>query len=617
MKISNLGKSCYAQFARADVMNALAKAGIPSLRHTSLEEPQALCACERARKRLASHYGHLIELLKRLQGHDVNAAVAEVKERHLADEAQIGTFYDALVRDPAEPEIPMEPGLALFIQTGNRSIALLPDIEASASEPGQYPVFMATRWQTVVGLEQDSIARAMTPTEKAMRSRIVRSNRLWQRERWFVLPASDTAETNEAGQAVYFNDISLHNRPLDGWVDAFWGVQSGVRLPVPIGTSSESNLVFLITTFSPDVFEQWDMDVARQELRSLFSRLPADLAHLEDVLGRAFDEVLDPSNRLRRRYSRREADDYIAETVARNSGTASRELRDGLQSVLDVLYTQYRKPVPAAAKDALVAALRTQFEEKLAGLSFAVSLLNDIQDSETSLLRFSMRMLQHFFYHNQTNWVDGVQAVLNGLHNVSESEYLRVQNILGTAREEVIGRLDDIVGALPNSRPATMLKDRFYRVKNDIDMGLSLLPDGCRVHQFLDAMESVQSTRGCVVQIERDPEDLTRRFSIHPFLLTAILDNLLGRPGVHLRAFVAPDEDSVARRMVNVTAFFPGWDLPPEDEENFFLAPLGNRKGYYFTAQVLWREHGTIEYYRLREESPCHAVIHLTIPIEE
>ncbi len=617
MKISNLGKSCYAQFAREDVMKALRDAGIPSLRHTALDEPQALCAANRARNRLASHYDHLIDLLKRIDGPDVSSAVDEVEKRHTTDKTQIESFYEGLLRGSAEFGTPMEPGLALFIQTGNRSIALLPDIEASGNEPGQYPVFMATRWQEVVGLVHDSTGPIATPTEQALRSQIVRSNRLWQRERWFVLPASDTAETNEAGEAVYFNDISLHKRALDGWVDAFWGVQSGVRLRVPIGNSSESHLVFLITTFSPDVFEQWDMELVRGELRGLFSRLPADVAHLEGALEKTFLEVLDPCNKLKRRYDRQEAENCIAETIGRNAAKAPRELYDGLQSVLDVLYTQYRKPVPTAAKNALVDALRTTFEERLAGLSFAVSLLNDIQDSETNLLRFSMRMLQHFFYHNQTNWVDGVQAILNDLQNVSESDYGRVQDILGVAKTEVIDRLDDIVQALPDTTSARTLKHDFYRVKNDIDLGLSLLPDGCRVQHFWDALESVKTTRGCTVQIERTQEDLPRRFSIHPFLLTAILDNLLARPGVHLRAFVGPDEDSVTRRAINVTAFFSSWDLTPEEEENFFLAPLGNRKGYYFTAQVLWREHGTIEYYRLSEESPCHAVIHLKIPIEE
>jgi hypothetical protein len=525
---------------------------------STLTREQANLAKSRGRTRLELYYKQIDELLKNIRHTQKKDALDWIRYCKDRDWGLLSQIYDRLTESGNADGLP---GLALFLKIPGRSFALLPGMEQGDSRRTDR-IYMASAWNSAA-LE----AARDNHVEDTFNLAIVRTNRLWQRERWSVLPVEDTAEPSVlpvedtaepigSSAAAYFNNISLHERPVDGWVDAFWGVQSGIRIPISIPGAQKSKFEVLLTTFVPDAFREWD----------------------------------------------------------------------GIE-------TGYVKKIPPAVAKQIADSLQTKFEHELHGLSLTTSLLNDICGTEADLLASGMRMVAHFFHSDQTrpDWEKAVGMLLNRLRQIDPERYKTVED-LQHLRESAFKRLLTVSESMGED-----LNSQDWKEKLKAEIATPQVPSLRLLykqdHTIQDLVETLNSlVRDSESAIEPDltPTDLGRLLPtdrIHPFLLLAILDNLVNRPKVHVQVSVFKTKES--RETLHLTAFYPEWTLNLDDERDFLLRPLplpplgvhtGRTRpgyGFYLTAQVLWRCEGTIEYYRFGESTPvCPALIHLTLPLK-
>jgi hypothetical protein len=284
MNIPALATTCYDNIELCRLKSAITHIpGLSGLWDPPARDPSE--AIKRATARLGRYYANLRILLQVFGNSVPTDALNALGNLQLRDEELLGRIYAA-----AAEETSNEPGIAFFLRVKHRSIALLPTIVSSSGGTLDRTVYMASSWKA-------AISRALQPEErKALQIRILRSNLLWQRERIWVLPASDTVEAHgeEYGTkqlpTVFFNDISRHQSATDGWVDAFWGVQSGLRVAIPLPSVPNATFVLLLTTCRPGAFE-WDSvkerykqnvpsKIASKILAALRNELNAELAWL-------------------------------------------------------------------------------------------------------------------------------------------------------------------------------------------------------------------------------------------------------------------------------------------------------------------------------------------------
>lgn len=558
MDISNLGTECYERFPLDRVLKALREVKdlntvMDDLTRGGLTAAEENIACDRAKFRLNCYYEHLQNLIARIQHQDTIGACSILKSRRKQDEARLREFYDSL---HSQEETTSDPGLALFLQIGNRSIALLPG--TCEDSRNMNPVYMASKWQSV------AFEGTFCEDEAGeFRNRIERSNRLWQRERWWVLPASDSVEPlglrgqNNLAEVshVYFNNISLHQKGIDGWVDAFWGVQCGIRLALPIRGHDDTKLVMLLTTFLPDAFKGWD-----------------------------------------------------------ESAKVSINMRQVQQE------EPYVKAVPDSVARKIVAVLVEEFRTELDGLSFATSVLQDVSKSETSLIANAMKLLAHYSDRASQRvqnpiWEVQVFNLLDRLTRLSPNLYEAAKH-LEFPRDFVFKHLEALSEELPDQDNAVQWKNDLKQAAEGTHQ-FSLLPTNCTVGNFFDALKSLENQMGFTVNLNRADERPRARFisSIPSYLLTAIAENLVEKRDVTVDIDVKPNGLSM-----DLTAFYHKWRLSPDDERDFLLKPLngGRSTGFYLTAQVLWRYGGAVEYYRIGNDgnnTEDQALMRLQFPL--
>jgi hypothetical protein len=578
LDISNLGTAFYNNIDNERAVSALerALAGTPYDLVNSftqsihrIDPDQILLAKNRGRFRLSKYFDHVQELLTKISHEDVGTAVAFFQRQRAQDEKLFDEIYDRLA-DAAQNN--QMPGIALFLVLRRPSETCICDQKATfALFPGTkhtpQRVYMASRWYSIIqGMHDlatdESLSADVQEGIVNFSIRILRSNRLWQRERWPKTEKEETFEsTSDLDIIYYFNDISLHELPVDGWVDAFWGVQSGIRIPVPIGPDNDgSYLVILLTSNEPDTFAAWN------------KCLPDDI---------------------------------------------SKPLR-------------YQLPLSKDISDKIVQTFKLQFESELKGLEFAASLLRDFMTNEIHVFETAMKLLSHAFNPREPNpkWMNDFAGLINrikypfGADDVFDK--LKNHRSLDSLHEFLLGELETFSLTLPSSTLADVWKkdlDEAKKIKPD-DKSSSLLMDECSVCQFVKYLNKCTTNTNSTLFENDIPRAVqTRRINIHGFLLTAIADNLTrGRRQASLTVS-AIDEN------IEIIVFYPQWDLTREEEELFLLSPIPSksnpseppRLGFFLTANVLWSNGGTVQYYPLTEntgkEERYPAMIRLTIPL--
>lgn len=573
MNISNLGEGCYARFKRDRVIQAIKDIeGMSNLQLCQLSKEQARIATERAQARLKRYYEHLQELLGNIRHNKSDGVALRSLEKRddalqalnklaVEDNSLIAATYKKLT---SVSETKCIPGIALFLHTGNRSFALLPKMEGTSAKKDDNNVYMSRMWRQTLHIEAQSKNNLIN-----LETRLRRACRLWQRERWSVLPAStlsapkhtDTAEPFDKPDAGFFNNIMLHRQAVDGWVDAFWGVQSGIRLPIPIPDSEGSNLVILLTSYIPDAFTEWN----------------------------------ESSN-----------------TDAFTEGSESSDI--------------YVKPIPGELGNEAVALLEKVFEKELKGLSLATNLLKDVTDTEITLLESGMKMLGHYLHEQpdgkaeRLTWEKRIIQLTQKLRQVSDECYQDFREL-----ENPMNAAFNQLEIASNRLPCNEVSEQWTTdLKSFKEMGNEesnpLLPAAnCTVGILTKTIQSLQERRQATVtllpEVEGDLEYQIDRERIHPYLLTAILENLLAKGDVHLTLTIK-DEDN--EKFLQIIAFYHNWILNPMCEQDFLLKPLDpdptlnskrKRNGFYLTAQVLWRNNGLIEYYPLCENVESRAAL--------
>jgi len=534
MDISNLGTECYERFPLARVLKALREVKdlntvMDDLTRGGLTAEEENIACDRAKFRLNCYYEHLQNLIARIEHQETQVACSTLKKYREHDEARLREFYASLAQGyHSSGETTPDPGLALFLQIGDRSIALLPRICENSIKT---PVYMASKWQSVTF--EDTFCEDKA---EEFRNRIERSNRLWQRERWWVLPVSDSAEPLGLGRrlddVVYFNNISLHKREIDGWVDAFWGVQCGIRLALPIRGHDDTKLVMLLTTFLPDAFKDWDESMSQKQG---LEQLPYVKAVPDNVASK------------------------IVGVLVEEFGT---EL-DGLSFATLVL------------KDV------SKSETSL--IANAMKLLAHYSD------RASQRV------QNQI-WEVQVFNLLDRLSTLSPNLYEAAKH-LESPRDFVFKHLEALSEKLPDQENAVQWKNDLKQAAEGTHQ-FSLLPTNCTVGKFFDALKSLEKKMEFTVNLNREAERHRACFisSIPSYLLTAIAENLVEKRDVTVDIDVNPNGLS----MDLTAFYHKWKLSPDDERDFLLKPLNGGRStGFYLTAQVLWRYGGAVEYYRI------------------
>jgi len=549
MNLLNLGAVCYKRFNCSKVVESLLKIdGMFKIQSRQLNSDQVIKAKERAQARLRAYYSHLETLLQSVSHSRQQDALKTISALAKDDGRRIDSTYDSLAGGNDEIT---RPGIAIFLHVGNRSFALLPEIDGNSPTSQEGPVYMAPRWSETIFGPNDEI------TGNDLRLRILRSNRLWQRERWSVVPATNTVEPTGEKGAAFFNNIMLHDKPVDGWVDAFWGVQSGVRIPIPVNDGAGSQVILLLANYVPDAFEDWD----------------------------------------------RQPNEYV------------KPMPDGLaQSAIDIL-----------AQD---------FATELSGLSYATTLLSDVIHGETALLDSGMRVLAHYVdgerqspENPKSTWERRIVPLVQQLRQISPRLYGEISD-LERPMDTAFNRLEALAKRLPADEKTSQWRSNVLCERSNANLtAFSLLSRGCTIGDLAGALQSLQQSRQSTVTLS---QEVKQRYSqvvddslIHPYLLTAILENLLNRHNVSLHMSIKTDLERPDKKVLQLTAFYPEWMLDTKDENDFLLKPLASlgsertRNGFYLTAQVLWRHNGLIEYYPLCENTqpPRVALLNLSIPL--
>lgn len=546
MDISNLGAVLYRAFCCSRAFEGVRKLGedfpgLTSLLRVKLSESEVTSAKKRSLARLSLYYDHVQNLVEDFSEFQGAAGASAVLARKRGDDAKLlKDAYDSLAQ---RENVQGAPGMALFLQVGDRSYALLPELASSSSNQ---LVYMSESWREALfcSLEKNRV----DPFEEARRSlldRVERSNRLWQRERWSCLPVRSSAEPGGSNKAIVFNDISRHNEYIDGWVDAFWGVQSGVRLPVPIpGDFTEAAyLVLLFTTYVPDAFKSW----------------------VED---------------------------------------------DG---------KTYSFRLSEKDTEVLVDEFRDEFRSELEKLSLVVPFLCDIDNSERSLLEMAMRMLSHHYNPRPTGrkqWEREVFLLIDKLKGVSEYHFKKVAS-LKRPRAFVLSRLRSVADELEDCGDEAMTQwVKGLDSLEQKDHPSHSFPKSSSIRDLLKSMELLgKQVESHLIVDEQVKRHLGEEIVLDPFLFFAIFENLVNKHNVPVRVDIEDEK-------LTLTAFYNKWALHQKDERDFFLKPLTpqahnerRRIGFHLTAELIWRNQGTVEYYRL-EDLPGQSValIHIKTP---
>lgn len=236
-----------------------------------------------------------------------------------------------------------------------------------------------------------------------------------------------------------------------------------------------------------------------------------------------------------------------------------------------------------------------------------------------------MQLVSHYTYdsHESPAWEGRVVSLVHQLRQVAPAMATRVQG-LTKLRELSFRRLEAVARRLPaNEECSTWKRSLEWQIKEGDRADFTPLTPKYTLGQLVHALKAFEGgTRSTVSIAEAARAELDRVVNVDGLLLSAVLKNVVDKHGVSVTIATKTCEGG-AGLWLSVAAFYNVWRLPTALEEDFLLKPLqrveGERKrvGFYLTAQVLWRNAGTIEYYRLSETQggQTQALIHLGIPL--
>ncbi|MGA2734656.1 MAG: hypothetical protein ABSG35_18925 [Syntrophobacteraceae bacterium] len=581
MDISHLGSSFYNRIDSERAVSALEAAitgtsydlGNSFTQHIKVVAPKKIqIARKRGKFRLRKYFDHVQNLLTKISHDDLETAVAYFQKQRAQDEKLFDEIYDRLADATQNSQMP---GIALFLVLRRSSEVCLSDNKDKATFalfPGTQPttkrVYMASRWNSIIqGMQnfppiRESLSADAKEGIENFSIRILRSNRLWQRERWPKTEKEETFEaTSDLDVIYYFNNIMLHKHPVDGWVDAFWGVQSGIRIPVPIGPDSDrSYLVILLTSNEPDTFAAWNKYLPEEISKPLPYQLPVR-KDISDTIVQTFKVQF--------------------ESELKGLEFAASLLRDLIANEIHVFETAMKLLSHAfSPKDP-----NPKWMNDFAGL------INRIKDPLGAADVFDM--LKHY-------------RSLDRLHT------------------HVLDELENWSHTLNKSSLSDQWINDLCKAKNTtLDaQNSSLLMDECSVYQFINYLKKCAfNTNSTIVEHNIPMPAHAWRINIHGFLLTAIADNLTqGRRRTSLTVSVKegyleiivfyPNWD-LTREEEELFLLSP---IPRKCNE-----PTKPRLGFFLTANVLWSRGGTVQYYPLTENTgnkeSYPAMIRLTIPL--
>lgn len=544
MDLSNLSARCYDGVSPERIAKALDDAAtrapelarIFTARH--LEAQELAEAKARASRRLELYYSKLLGLIRAIPWEHVPQLQQTIESLHEADRVFLDRVYDQLGSIPSAGGVAC--GRALFLRVASRSFPLLkePGLELT---PESTLVYMCPDWLralfSTAGNDRDGLV-----------DRLIRSNRLWQRERLNVeaavaadaqnpvatlgtsRPRVDDFEPTrpcEPHAVDFFNNIALHPTATDGWVDAFWGVQSGLRIPLSI-PGSGATLFLLLTSYVPDLFRPW--------------------------------------------------------TLARD---------------------QYVEQLPQPLADALTAAFQSTLDEVLQSLSHAASLLSGSLAAEDTLLDIAMRSMNHHFGPEPPGSAPlaAARRLAQELVEIDARAAPLCRPFL-IHTSDLFSTLKSISDELPETPDLVAWRVRLNakQVYYASD-GLGLLPPDTTVRAFIRKLQAEAAAKRSVFARGENLQEIdTRTVSIHGYLLTSVASNLFQRDDVYAHASIEIS-DRFPNPCLRVTAVYPRWALRKESERDFLLSPVtnpgGRGRGFYLTAEVLRWHGGSIEYYRV------------------